>query len=34
MFYNLNVNLRKNKGFLAYIPYSPTPEYEKKANQI
>ena len=29
MFYNLNVNLRKNKGFLAYIPYSPIPEYSR-----
>ena len=22
-----NVNLRKNKGFLTYIPYIPIPEY-------
>ena len=27
MFHNFNVNLRKNKGFLTYIPYIPIPEY-------
>ena len=27
MFDNFNVNLRKNKGFLTYIPYIPIPEY-------
>ena len=27
MFDNFNVNLRKNKGFLTYIPYVPIPEY-------
>ena len=27
MFDNFNVNLRKNKGFLNYIPYVPIPEY-------
>ena len=25
MFDNCNVNLRKNKGFLTYIPYIPIP---------
>ena len=27
MFDNFNVNLRKNKGFVTYIPYVPIPEY-------
>ena len=27
MFDNFNVNLRKSKGFLTYIPYIPIPEY-------
>ena len=27
MFDNFNVNLRKNKGFLSYIPYIPISEY-------
>ena len=27
MFDNFNVNLRKNKGFVTYIPYIPIPEY-------
>ena len=27
MFNNFNVNLRKNKGFLTYIPRIPIPEY-------
>ena len=27
MFDNFNVNLRKNEGFLTYIPYIPIPEY-------
>ena len=27
MFDNFNVNLRKNKGFLTYIPYILIPEY-------
>ena len=29
MFNNFNVNLRKNKGFLTYIPYIPIPEYSQ-----
>ena len=27
MFDNFNVNLRKNEGFLTYIPCIPVPEY-------
>ena len=27
MFDNFNVNLRKNEGFLSYIPCIPIPEY-------
>ena len=27
MFDNLSVNLRKNEGFLTYIPCIPIPEY-------
>ena len=27
MFDNFNVNLRKNEGFLTYIPCIPIPEY-------
>ena len=27
MFDNFNVNRRKNKGFLTYIPYIPIPEF-------
>ena len=27
MFDNFNVNIRKNKGFLTYIPYIPILEY-------
>ena len=29
MFDNFNVNLRKDKGFLTYIPYIPIPEYSR-----
>ena len=27
MFDNINMNLRKNKGFLSFIPCNPIPEY-------
>ena len=32
MFDNCNVNLRKNKGILTYIPYIPIPEYGQSNN--
>ena len=35
MFDDFNLNLRKNKGFLTYIPYIPIPEYrQSNAPQI
>ena len=27
MFHNFNVNIRKNEGFLTYVPCIPIPEY-------
>ena len=32
MFDNFNVNLRKNKGFVTYIPYIPIPPEYGRAN--
>ena len=34
MFDNFNVNVRKNKGFLTYIPYIPIPEYSQSNTHL